>query len=704
MSGRDARAWLRLLLVLRGAEHARPQRCTAAPRGSRAHALLPHDASYLPPRSPPPTHLPPLRTPTQKRPFEYSKGKFLKILKFRKEYSADEITAADFDGLGYPEMIYMYGTDAHGRPIMMFQSAKVPWGAVDIEKLVRYMIWLLDQTFSGFGHTTFTSIINAEGTTAYQMYQQAPFLKELLKRWTVGFPDRLGRLVLSPSSRLTNWIFAIAKRILPTTVTSKVTLVLEGAETQEALEHWYVHAPCLSPCELGGNADHMIGAPLSPFEQARRQYGAAIYLGRGAIPPGHIAAGTCGEPNPEVDALFADKTPGSYAFCKGTEEECRDWCTAAVDLVEAGTPLTGKLLDGQGGGASLAVATGSAAASSPPSSPPTDEGGDRATAMPPSSPQIPPRAGPRSAGPGRLERAGTMDEETEYFDCEDDDSDESRFDSMGDRIGAARGVNARVQQRVDELTYNARQGILEEAFAILMETDADEAIAWTQTVEEAIWQQRVERQGLDGGDASESEDEADDAGIMRRSAQAVGARYRKYVDKSGGRTRKNLTTIAGAGQIRLCSRLYKRATGRTTRILGTARVRRKWHVRVVYLTATHIAWHDEWEEKMVAWKQKRKSGAADSDSASGGHSGKSNKKKSTAKLVFKKHRIIPLGEIETVEGKYDAADASTKHRSPGRLALPRRYDSSGWGGQRFEFVLRTFSGTVVHLFATTEEE
>ena len=55
-------------------------------------------------------------------------------------------------------------------------------------------------------------------------------------------------------------------------------------------------------------------------------------------------------------------------------------------------------------------------------------------------------------------------------------------------------VNPTVQRRVDDLTYSARQGILEEAFAILMETDAEDASLWTQTVEEAIWQQRIARE------------------------------------------------------------------------------------------------------------------------------------------------------------------------------------------------------------------
>ena len=217
--------------------------------------------------------------------------------------------------------------------------------------------------------------------------------------------------------------------------------------------------------------------------------------------------------------------------------------------------------------------------------------------------------------------------------------------------------------------------------------------------------------------AAEQESDDGDDGLMKRGAKAVGRRYqkcvvngvpaslpapptppppspssphpshsflpsrltvRRYVDKSGGRKR-NAVTIQGGSQIRLVGRLYKRATGKATRILGTARVRRKWHVRVVYLTSTHIAWHDEWEEKVVAWKEKRRNGKDGvGDDALGGDASVAAKKKE--RLVFKKHRILALGELEKVEGLYVAADAG-KHRSPSRLTVPWRYDSSGWGGQ-----------------------
>ena len=438
------------------------------------------------------------------------------MLKFRKEYGADEFLAEDFEGKGFSEMIYMYGTDAVGRPIMMVDCPRIPWGTVDSDLLVKWMVFLLDQTFSGFGHITFSSIINGTGTTAYTMYQQAPFLRELAKRWTVGFPDRLGRLILTPTYRVTNWLFGVARKVLPATSIAKVDLVLEGEETSDVLDVWFTHAPGLRPVNWEGRANHMVGAPLSPAEAMRRQFGACIYLGRKACPAGYLPAIAAGEVHPGLEAVLEAKGQ-SYCLCRGIDDEARAWCATSTLLMEQGTAFTGKLAPGEAdpvdtvGKAALAAAATDDEAEGP--------GGDTLGDLPPKSPVIPARIG----------RAMTMDEDTEYFDCDDDDDSDSN-DSFF-KVAALPGVvNPSVQRRVDDLTYSARQGILEEAFAILMETDAEDASLWTQTVEEAIWQQRIAREGeAEVAAEQDSDSSGEDASLMKRSAKAVGRRYQKCV-------------------------------------------------------------------------------------------------------------------------------------------------------------------------------
>ena len=336
------------------------------------------------------------------------------MLKFRKEYGADEFVAEDFDGKGFSEMIYMYGTDAVGRPIMMVDCPHIPWGTVDTDLLVKWMVFLLDQTFSAFGHVTFSSIVNSTGTTAYMMYQQAPFLRELAKRWTVGFPDRLGRLILTPTYRVTNWIFGVARKVLPAASIAKVDLVLEGEETSGALDAWFTHAPFLRPVMWEGGADNSVGAPLSPREAMRRQYGAVIYLGRKACPPGYLPAVACGEVNPGLEAVLEAKGQ-SYCLCRGIDDEARAWCAGAILLMEQGTPYTGKLAPGEADPVDTVGAAAMAAA--PITTAGGGGGGDTVGVLrsPPGSPLIAARMG----------RAMTMDEDTEYFDCDDDDDSDS---------------------------------------------------------------------------------------------------------------------------------------------------------------------------------------------------------------------------------------------------------------------------------------
>ena len=219
-----------------------------------------------------------LASPTQKDPVE----KLRCILKWRREQTMDTWTADRFAGnANFTRWLYTAGRDTADRPILYIHVGAIPWGSVDVDLFVEYWFYILDQHLLAHDDDAFTLIVDVAHATSIACLGCA---RQMCTKFTAFYPERLGRVVVTPAARINKWIYGIVKSVLPAEITARVSLVGEGKETRWVTDAMY-SAPSDVPTFMSGervvpySAKERAATPIAEMFVAECGGGAVVYFG-----------------------------------------------------------------------------------------------------------------------------------------------------------------------------------------------------------------------------------------------------------------------------------------------------------------------------------------------------------------------------------------------------------------------------------------
>ena len=601
-----------------------------------------------------------LASPTQKDP----ESKLQSILTWRREQGMDTWTAERFSGNSkFSRWLYTAGRDTADRPILYIHIGAIPFSSIDVDLFVEYWFFILDQHLIAHDDDAFTMIVDVANATSVACLGCA---RQMCTQFIAFYPERLGRVVVTPAVRLSKWVYGILQRVLPAEITARVSLVGEGKETREATDALYA-APSDVPTFMSGervvpySAKERAATPIAEMFDA--ECGGAVYLGAYA----ELSTARA----PSLKALYALRERqylrDGCADAALVDDTLRSW--VAAERVRAETAL-------------------------PP------DGGAAAAPMPPSATAAPPPA-------------DDLADVSDFQTCDDHTTDEEgRKDAAAPRgfdvASLRRSLAAGERSGADDLSAAAQRRILLQAMEILERLPVSAVLQYS----DAIVQQRLRggsgtrRSGAalptttgavgGGGGASGGRERAgsDDSVLsvqsngsefslsngaasgMSGAVEAASAWRRGQTragTRSGQRLQRRHLLIRGGFHVLLRSSLFKRATNGL----------RKWHERIVYLTTSFLAW--------------RTVRADDAERASAGI-----KKGSAAlekDLAMHSRRIVPVASIASVVAKRGVRSSSNS--------------SSGGGGSsggeksaatKFPFGVTTRGGEELLFFATTSTE
>ena len=628
------------------------------------------------------------------------------ILTWRRAEGINEWTAARFASVedDFSKWFYVSKRDVVGRPVITIHFGEIHFGAIDVDLLVDYCLFIMDQVFLAHDNLVMLNAIDVNGATSLI---SLGFCRKIVAKYVSYYPHRGGRFLIAARSlpRSTKFIYNIVKRLIPTDIACRNNLLDGSAEISWAADALWDDPARDAPAFLGGDdlgyADPDAGgAPV--VEVLAALSGSVVYLGDpGAVPLDATAAagavGVGGELSIRFELLHEvrrrqylgdDVDPATAALVSDT---LRRWISEAeATAAAAAAAAVGE--GGGGGGDDTGVAESSDFATCVDHT--TDEEGGGASIV-------------AATALGRFDAAALRNSLAE-----------------GERTGAS------------DLSYTAQRKILLQAMEILEAMPLASVVQYT----DSVVQQRLRsgspmptlREQRSSGTASAltaaggGADEGAAAGAVACAGDSDGAdsvtsncsdlsistagsgrsdssstawwrrranRYSspppaRYTSRAR-RQRARVLVIRGSDFVLLRSNIYKRAS----------KGLRKWHERVLYLTTSHLAWRTLRADSA----ERSSAGIEPSDEAV------------ESDLAIHSRRLVPLPAIVAVRLKRGSAPllssgasggggdaAVSKGKAKAKVQIIK-VGSSASKQHRFPFGVSTRGGEELLFFTTTVE-
>lgn len=214
----------------------------------------------------------------QRRPFEYSKKKIVRVLKWRQSYDLlrrrlpERILTdgdwrkgkyADEFGMG---CFYWSGTDNEGNPNLWYRMDLMNWNKVNLQRGLEYNGLILQSAFDAMPPNVcqLNFILLLDGFNPIYAIKYPRLGPSFLKLFMKSCPDRLKRaiMVTGPTGYL---LYNIAKSLAPKSLVDKITVIKDRRSASSTLVDMGIVSEYAAksreyqdglPTFMGGKEDH----------------------------------------------------------------------------------------------------------------------------------------------------------------------------------------------------------------------------------------------------------------------------------------------------------------------------------------------------------------------------------------------------------------------------------------------------------------
>lgn len=187
------------------------------------------------------------------RAFEYSVQKVINAIHWRREMQVESIHQRHLSQVLEAGSLYWHGYSKQMHPILWVRPSKKDWDHFDCKEELRMHVLMVEAGINNMmppNIDTFLVVADSNGLGFQQM--NVPFLRDLGKIMTIGYPDRLEKLYVGPVNFLVRAVYSIMKAFLPNRIFSKIQLMGNDLQTELKKELY----PQDLPDFMGGFAIH----------------------------------------------------------------------------------------------------------------------------------------------------------------------------------------------------------------------------------------------------------------------------------------------------------------------------------------------------------------------------------------------------------------------------------------------------------------
>lgn len=212
----------------------------------------------------------------QRRPFEYSKKKIQRVLKWRQSYRLlrsilPERILADGDstkgkyanefGTG---CFYWYGTDNEGTPNLWYRMELMNWDQVNLQRGLEYNGLILQSAFNAMPQDSnvyqLNFILLLDDFNPIYAIKKPRLGPSFLKLFMKCCPDRLKRAVMV-TGLTGSVLYNIAKSLAPKTLVDKITVIKDRQGAANALLDMGIVRGNAMTSRIDGDHHHQSGLP-----------------------------------------------------------------------------------------------------------------------------------------------------------------------------------------------------------------------------------------------------------------------------------------------------------------------------------------------------------------------------------------------------------------------------------------------------------
>jgi len=159
------------------------------------------------------------------RTFQYTAEKLAASLRWRREYGADSIAKEQVARALAPNHMWWEGTDLAGRPILYVRPALMDLSTYNREEYLKAHVYLIEEGIRNMPQGVASFVLIADASSLNRHHFDPALMKGLLSVLSVGYPDRLHKLVVGPINFVVRAAWALLSRLMPKRLANKVLMV-----------------------------------------------------------------------------------------------------------------------------------------------------------------------------------------------------------------------------------------------------------------------------------------------------------------------------------------------------------------------------------------------------------------------------------------------------------------------------------------------
>ena len=157
------------------------------------------------------------------RPVEYYVRKLSDIVMWRKINKVDGLLDRQFERLD-PSIMFWHAEDQQQRPVLYVRPGLVNMKAFEAERTYFTVVSLLEEGIKAMkpGVVEYSVVIDTSGVGPE--YFLPGFIKQLFSLAAGPYRNRLGNVIVGPTNRIVNTVWAVASPVIPTSFRGNVVL------------------------------------------------------------------------------------------------------------------------------------------------------------------------------------------------------------------------------------------------------------------------------------------------------------------------------------------------------------------------------------------------------------------------------------------------------------------------------------------------
>ncbi|KAF0688257.1 Aste57867_20127 [Aphanomyces stellatus] len=190
------------------------------------------------------------------RAMQYAADKLNRIITWRKEYRANDITYDEVGGQMATCSMYWFGYDYDNRPILWLRPKKKNWAKMNNDLEVRANVFILELAVRKFmppGISAFTLILDCKDVGYRET--DLSLTKTLVQVTTGNYPDRIGCIGIGPLTMLVKALTRVLAPLLPPRLRDKARFMDNPFQTLSD-----IMPEALIPVYMGGTNPHFLNA------------------------------------------------------------------------------------------------------------------------------------------------------------------------------------------------------------------------------------------------------------------------------------------------------------------------------------------------------------------------------------------------------------------------------------------------------------